>query len=529
MPRTWASGDNAFLPIGNLVGIGSSANTLVAIAKKASDSSWMTPTAVQPSAGNPTVSMQVSATNKLSYVSGATDKDTGITWQASDGWSLIAVDKAGGTATPNGHLYVYSTNTWTHSAAGSTVGGNSTDLTGGKVQHGRWATGDPFIGDMAIAGIWKRQLSQTEIEYLAFDLQQWYASAPDYLVIFDQSATSQNVIDLITGNTEQSHSGVVIGTSSVPVFGYGFREIVAVGHASGGQSAALAVASETDTAIAAGRAKARAVAVATETDSAIATTRGKARTVAIATETDTGGTLGRAKARTLAIAATTDSAITTTRVKARALTTAGETDAAQALGRAKVRSLAVAGETDTGGTLARVKARTLAAATETDSSQALTRSKVRVLAVASTTDTAGTMSRLKTRIIGIPSETDTGGTLAHGGATPAATATETDTAGTLGRSKVRVLALATDTSTALVVSPAHVRALAVAAETDAALALGTILKRRTLAVASETDGALSVTSPSVPRVLVPAATYVAGPQRATHVAGPQRAIAITGG
>lgn len=391
MPRTWASGDNVFLPIGGLVGIGSSPNTLVAIAKRASDGAWMTPTAIQPSAGNPTVSMQVSSTNKLSYVSGATDKDTGITWQASDGWSLIAVDKAGGTATPNGHLYVYSTNTWTHSAAASTVGGNSTDLTGGKVQHGRWATGDPFIGDIAIAGIWKRQLAQAEIEYLAFSLQTWFASAPDYLVIFDQAATSQNVIDLITGNTEQSHSGAAIGTSSLPVFSYGFTESV-TGHAAGGAApVTLGQAVETDTATTLARSKSRGLGQASETDTATAVTRSKTRTLTQALETDTATTLSRFKLRTL--------------------TQAAETDTATALGRSKLRLIGQSVEADTATSLGRSKLRLIGQANESDTASQLTVGGVVVLGQAVETSTATALSRGKRLAVGQALEVDTAGTV----------------------------------------------------------------------------------------------------------------------
>lgn len=94
----------------------------------------------------------------------------------------------------------------------------------------------------------------------------------------------------------------------------------------GGQSAAVNTATETDSAIALGRLKTRAVGLSSETDAAV--------------------TLGRLKVRALGVATEADSAVALARVKARALGLATTTEVALALGRAKARTLGIALETD---------------------------------------------------------------------------------------------------------------------------------------------------------------------------------------
>ncbi len=96
----------------------------------------------------------------------------------------------------------------------------------------------------------------------------------------------------------------------------------------GGQSAAVGTATETDTALALGRAKARAVGAATETDAAQPLGRAKALAVGVATSTETAMPIGRAKSRALGVATETSSAFTIGRAKQRALGLASETDVA---------------------------------------------------------------------------------------------------------------------------------------------------------------------------------------------------------
>lgn len=109
----------------------------------------------------------------------------------------------------------------------------------------------------------------------------------------------------------------------------------------------------------------------TETDTAFALGRAKAKAILFATETDTALVLGAAKAKTIGGPVT-------------------ETDTAFALGRAKARTLDLATESDTPRVFGKAKAKTIAAASETDTAWPITATtgKSIALAVAHETDTA---------------------------------------------------------------------------------------------------------------------------------------------
>lgn len=135
----------------------------------------------------------------------------------ADGWALCAASKATGTAAPRFHLYVYATNTWTHENSGGTLPNPAASGAGGVITLGETDT-DFFGGDIAVAGIWGRVLSDAEIEQLAHTLTGWHAAVPAALFHLDQSATTQNVADLTGGGANQSSvTGTSITTTSPPI------------------------------------------------------------------------------------------------------------------------------------------------------------------------------------------------------------------------------------------------------------------------------------------------------------------------
>jgi hypothetical protein len=99
----------------------------------------------------------------------------------------------------------------------------------------------------------------------------------------------------------------------------------------GGQSAAVGTATETDTAFAVAKAKARAVGAATETDTAQAIGRAKQLAVGTATANETAMPIAAVKTRAVAAATETDTASAIIPSKSRALGTATETDLAIAI------------------------------------------------------------------------------------------------------------------------------------------------------------------------------------------------------
>jgi hypothetical protein len=163
------------------------------------------------------------------YGSASGDINSAFTVTNADGWILLVCGKATGTATPRFHKYVYSTDTWTHSNGGGTLANTSGTVDNVKFGMAGAGTGADFAGDLAVSAVWKnRQLTDTEVEQLAFSLMGWHATTPTALWVFDQSATTQNVIDLTGGAANQrSTTGNVVSTNSVPVFSYGHPVLLA--------------------------------------------------------------------------------------------------------------------------------------------------------------------------------------------------------------------------------------------------------------------------------------------------------------
>jgi hypothetical protein len=199
------------------------------------------------------------------------------TASTSDNWHLFGVTKANGNTTPRSHKYVYDTNTFSHADAASAFNDSSAAVgASGAMQFGRYGSANEYANmELAICGIWDRVLTDAEFENLPFSLAHWYASAPVGLWVFDQSATSQTVIDHTGGGANQSAiTGTAVSTVSVPVFGYGdvaqsLSSSAAAGGASVDADGSLAVtATETGTAAVDRAASGNLAVTATETGTA---------------------------------------------------------------------------------------------------------------------------------------------------------------------------------------------------------------------------------------------------------------------
>lgn len=178
--------------------------------------------------------------NRLFYLSNGNSSKSTFTLTNADGYVLAGGGKATGTAAPRMHKYVYSTNTWTHED-GDTALANNTGTTA-VVALGDWELSDFLAGDIAVAAVWKRQLTDAEVEALAHSLTAWYASAPDALWVADQVATSMAVPDLTGGGANQSSiTGTTVAATSAPL-GYGFEVGVPQSVAAAGSTVSLTTA-----------------------------------------------------------------------------------------------------------------------------------------------------------------------------------------------------------------------------------------------------------------------------------------------
>ncbi|MEU6222243.1 hypothetical protein [Streptomyces sp. NPDC047042] len=168
----------------------------------------------------------------------------------------------------------------------------------------------------------------------------------------------------------------------------------------------------------------------------------------------------------LSVAAETDTAQAIVGRKALALGPAGDTTTAQIPGRTRARALAQAVETSIGQALSRSKRRTADASGEGDAGQGLIRRKARALASAVETDTAVAVSRSKRQALGVAVETNAAQPI--GGAAGLQQAEESSTARPLGRLKATTLGVAGEVGAVRPLGRAKVAGLTVVAETATA-------------------------------------------------------------
>lgn len=239
----------------------------------------------------------------------------------------------------------------------------------------------------------------------------------------------------------------------------------------GGITVALGQATETDSALAATKAKTLTPGQATETDSGLALTRSKTVMLGQATETDTGLAAPATKTVVLGQATETDSALTLVGGTTVALGQATETDSALALVRTKTVVLGQATETDSGLAPTATKTLTPGQATEADSGLTLTAAKIVGLGQAAEADSALPLVAGTVVALGQATETDSAFTLARAKTVALGIATETDAALGLSSSTTVALGIATETDTTFTVARTKTRVLGQAAETDEALPL----------------------------------------------------------
>lgn len=167
------------------------------------------------------IMLSTTTVNKLRYSNQSAQVDSPtITLVIADGWCLIAISKASGTAAPRYHKYVFSSNAWTHESSGSTIADPTTPGTSAWIGSLGASTG--WDGDIAVVGTWNAVLSDGQIESLPFSLKSWHQLAPKGLWLLDQQAITQKVHDLSgNGATENTLTNTTVSTASVPVFSYG--------------------------------------------------------------------------------------------------------------------------------------------------------------------------------------------------------------------------------------------------------------------------------------------------------------------
>lgn len=211
----------------------------IAVVCKRNSTGWNSLLTLHNSTGTSRIGIEIegAASGKLQWqYDGNFVLSAAITVANGDGWVLVAIGKATGTATPRVHKYVYSTDTWTHENAAGTATNSTSIASTGTCRFGEWEGSDWLNGDIAAAAVWSgRNLADAEMEELPYSLIGWYSTVPDAMWLFDQQATGTKLLDITGGGANESGGTVPsVSANSVPILGYGHDVIVLSSSAAAG-------------------------------------------------------------------------------------------------------------------------------------------------------------------------------------------------------------------------------------------------------------------------------------------------------
>lgn len=243
---------------------------------------------------------------------------------------------------------------------------------------------------------------------------------------------------------------------------------VRIGVPAGGGGTLITAATETDTAIAVGKAKSSAVSAAVESDGAQPVARSKRKLIGVASETESALQLSATKRKAISVATETDTAVPVT-VPTPAIGIASETDAAVAVGKSKRKAINPATDIEAAQALGKAKSAAIQSAAETDASQAVARSKAKSVGVATETDGALSVAIGGQTFIGVAQETDIAVPIGRVKRKAINPVVETDIAMPIGATKARAITPALETDTPIIFARSKAKAIMPAGEVDTAL------------------------------------------------------------
>ena len=189
------------------------AMTYAAFIKRGADNAWHHVMGLHTTAGAQNVTaLEISGgNNRLNYNvdSGSGGVESPITVTVSDGWVVVAVTKATGTATPRFHKVVPGGSAEHEDAFGTAVNAARTPACW---SIGEWEGTDDFNGRIAVVAAWNSVLTNGQIEALAGSEQAWIDADPDTLLLLDQASTATPVVDLTGGGADET---ALTGTSVI--------------------------------------------------------------------------------------------------------------------------------------------------------------------------------------------------------------------------------------------------------------------------------------------------------------------------
>lgn len=233
---TAASGDVLDLAVGGLSSFTMSGATIVTMVRRASTGTAMELFTSYTTGRVGRGSIYIDGpTSQLSIynVADGTFPSCSITVSNTEGWVIVGVSKAAGSATPRGHKWVAATGTSSHANMTSTQADWSTPGASGSFGLSDFGAGEYFDGEVAAVAVFPTVLTDSQFESLQAGLGAWLAYAPSLLVVPDQAAVTQTVRDWAGTSHQSARTGTTVGTNSPPL-SYGGTILAAYAADAGG-------------------------------------------------------------------------------------------------------------------------------------------------------------------------------------------------------------------------------------------------------------------------------------------------------
>ena len=129
-----------------------------------------------------------------------------------DEWVLLILTKAAGSAQVRTHVYVFDTDTWSHTDIGL-IGGNGSG-TADQIKIGKFDDGQFSPMNLAAFAGWTGiALSDGQCETMPAGTQAWGDLAPSSMLDFTSTDPGDTITDLMLSGTNQT---AIVGTTDAP-------------------------------------------------------------------------------------------------------------------------------------------------------------------------------------------------------------------------------------------------------------------------------------------------------------------------
>lgn len=138
-----------------------------------------------------------------------------ITLPSSEGWALIAVSKASGTAPARFHEFDFGTGIWTHETTTGSIANSGVPST--SAFFGANPSGSSALGmDIRIAAFWNTILSDANVETLVTSEDAWAELSPTALWPFTQSSPATPLQDIVGASDQTAITETSVTDTEVP-------------------------------------------------------------------------------------------------------------------------------------------------------------------------------------------------------------------------------------------------------------------------------------------------------------------------